>query len=171
VTESNLEEGRALARYHMKRKEQEIADRDTLVDVLKRGKYAIIAMCRQGEPYIVTLNHGYDEKRNALYFHCALEGLKIDFIRDNPEVCATVIEDRGYRMGECEQAYRSVVLWGKMYVVDDLQEKKHGIDVLLKHLEDEPDQVRERSLKSDEAYQKVGILRLDVTEMSGKQGE
>jgi nitroimidazol reductase NimA-like FMN-containing flavoprotein (pyridoxamine 5'-phosphate oxidase superfamily) len=81
------------------------------------------------------------------------------------------MEDGGYKMGECSQAYRSVVFWGKMHVVEELNEKKYGIDVLLSHLEDEPDQVKERSLKSDEAYEKVGILRLDIIEMTGKQGE
>jgi nitroimidazol reductase NimA-like FMN-containing flavoprotein (pyridoxamine 5'-phosphate oxidase superfamily) len=64
-----------------------------------------------------------------------------------------------------------VVFWGKMHVVEDMEEKKHGIDVLLNHLEDEPDEVKERSLKSDEAYKEVGMLRLDITEMTGKQGE
>ena len=160
-----------MARYHMKRSEKEIADRNTLIDVLRKGKYTTIAMCRENEPYLVTMNYGYDESRNALYFHCSREGLKLDMIGQNPSVCASVIEDLGYRMGQCEQAYRSVVLRGKMNVVDDLREKKHGIDILLNHLEDDPDQVKERSLKSDEAYREVGILRLEVTEMSGKQGE
>jgi len=160
-----------VARYHMKRSEKEISERNALINVLRKGKYATVAMCRNNEPYVVTMNYGYDEGESALYFHCSLKGLKLDLIGENPSVCASVIEDLGYRMGECEQAYRSVVLWGKMYVVDDLQEKKHGIDVLLNQLEDEPDRVRERSLKSDEAYQKVGIMRLDITEMSGKQGE
>jgi nitroimidazol reductase NimA-like FMN-containing flavoprotein (pyridoxamine 5'-phosphate oxidase superfamily) len=155
----------------MNKTEREITERGSLIDILKRGKYTIVAMCREGEPYVVTLSHGYDETRHALYFHCALKGLKIDFVRHSRDVCATVIEDRGYKVGHCQQAYRSVVFWGKMHVVEDMEEKKHGIDVLLNHLEDEPDEVKERSLKSDEAYKEVGMLRLDITEMTGKQGE
>ena len=160
-----------MARYHMNRSEKEITERKALIDVLRSGKYATVAMCRGNEPYMVTLNYGYDEEKSALYFHCSSEGLKLDIIGHNPNVCASVIEDRGYKTGQCEQAYRSVVLWGKMYVLEDLDEKKHGIDVLLNHLEDEPDQVRERSLKSDEAYERLGILRLDIKEITGKQGE
>ena len=160
-----------MARYHMNRSEKEVTDRKVLIGILRKGKYATVAMCRNNEPYIVTMNYGYDEGRSALYFHCSLKGLKLDMIGQNPSVCASVIEDLGYKMGQCEQAYRSVVLWGKMSVVEDLQEKKRGIDVLLNHLEDEPDQVRERSLKSDEAYEELGILRLDVEEITGKQGE
>jgi nitroimidazol reductase NimA-like FMN-containing flavoprotein (pyridoxamine 5'-phosphate oxidase superfamily) len=161
----------AMAKYHMNKKEREIEDRKVLLEILRRGKYVTIAMCRENEPYIVTLSYGYDENKNALYFHCSLEGLKLDFVKGNPSVCATVIEDKGYRMGECDQAYRSVVFWGRMQKVEELQEKKHGMQILLNHLEDDPDQVRKRSLKSDEVYEEVGILRLDITEISGKQGE
>jgi nitroimidazol reductase NimA-like FMN-containing flavoprotein (pyridoxamine 5'-phosphate oxidase superfamily) len=56
-----------------------------------------------------------------------------------------------------------------MYQIHDLTEKKHAINVLLEHLEDEPDIVREKSLKSDDDYKEVGILRLDITEMTGKK--
>jgi nitroimidazol reductase NimA-like FMN-containing flavoprotein (pyridoxamine 5'-phosphate oxidase superfamily) len=153
----------------VRKKEREITDREQLLEILKKGKYTVISMCRENEPYVVTLSYGYDEKQNSLFFHCSPQGLKLDFIRQNPNVCGTVIEDLGYKMGDCSHAYRSVVFWGKMYQIDDLTEKKHAIDVLLEHLEDEPDIVREKSLKSDEDYKDVGILRLDITEMTGKK--
>jgi nitroimidazol reductase NimA-like FMN-containing flavoprotein (pyridoxamine 5'-phosphate oxidase superfamily) len=156
--------------YHMNRKEKEISGREQLIDIIQQGKYASIAMCREGEPYLVTMNYGYDRQRNALYFHCAQKGLKLDFIRANPNACATVIEDRGYKMGECDHAFRSVVFWGTMYLVEDLQEKKRAVEVLLNHLEEDPNRVRQKSLKSDDVYQEVGILRLDIDEMTGKQG-
>jgi nitroimidazol reductase NimA-like FMN-containing flavoprotein (pyridoxamine 5'-phosphate oxidase superfamily) len=160
-----------VTKYHMHRKEKEITERSILIEILKKGKFSSNALCREGEPYIVTLNYGYDHSRNALYFHCAAKGLKLDFIEANTKACATVIEDLGYKIGECEHAYRSVVLWGRMHIVKELQEKKHAIDVLLAHLEDDPQQVKEKSIKSEETYEKVGILRLDIEEMTGKQGE
>ncbi len=160
-----------MAKYHMNRKDKEIAERSGLIDVLKHGNYATIAMCRENEPYLVTMNYGYDEEEHVLYFHCAQRGLKLEFMRANPKVCATVIEDRGYKMGECDQAYRSVVFRGTMHTVEDLQEKKRAIDVLLNHLEDDPDRIREKSLKSDEVYEEVGILRLDIEEMTGKEAQ
>jgi nitroimidazol reductase NimA-like FMN-containing flavoprotein (pyridoxamine 5'-phosphate oxidase superfamily) len=139
--------------------------------VLADGKYAIVSMCRENEPYIVTLNYGFDEAKNALYFHCALKGLKLDFIRTNPTVCATVIEDRGYKKDECDHAYRSVVFWAEMTAVEDLNEKKHAMEILLRHLEENPDPIRARNFPDDDAYRKVGILRLDIKEITGKQGE
>jgi nitroimidazol reductase NimA-like FMN-containing flavoprotein (pyridoxamine 5'-phosphate oxidase superfamily) len=155
----------------MRKKEREIIDKNLLSEILRNGKYVVISMCRDNEPYLVTLSYGYDENKNALFFHCSPQGLKLDFIRQNPNVCATVIEDRGYKMGDCSHAYRSVVFWGKMYQLHDLAEKKHAIDVLLDHLEDNPDIIREKSLKSDEDYKDVGILRLDISEMTGKKSD
>ena len=115
----------------MNRSDREITDRTELIRILKNGKYLIIAMCRRNEPYIVTLSYGYDETDDALYFHAAPKGLKIAFINENPDVCATVIEDRGYCQGQCEHHYASVVLRGKFSIIHDLEEKKKAMAVLL----------------------------------------
>jgi nitroimidazol reductase NimA-like FMN-containing flavoprotein (pyridoxamine 5'-phosphate oxidase superfamily) len=129
------------------------------------------ALCRGDEPYVVTMNYGYDEAQDALYFHCARKGLKTEFITQNPAVCGTAIEDRGYLQGECAHAFQSVVFWGEMHVVEELAEKKHAMQVMLDHLEEDPDRVRRTQLKNDAAYERVAILRLDVHEISGKQGQ
>ncbi len=159
-----------MAEYHMFKKEKEITDRSVLFEVLKKGKYAVVSLCRKDQPYIVTMNYGYDEARKALYFHSASHGLKLEFLSQNSRVCATVIEDHGYKKDECSHAYRTVVFWGEMYVVEELSEKKHGMEVLFRHLEDNPDPIRARNFKSDLDYEKVNILRFDIEEITGKQG-
>jgi uncharacterized protein len=159
-----------MRRYHMNKVEREIADPAVMEEILKQGKYAVIALSSSDLPYIVTLSYGYDADRKALYFHTAHRGVKLDYLRANPNVCATVIEDRGYIMGECAHGYRSVVLYGKLLEVEGLDEKKHGMDVMLCHLEENPDAVKKRSLKDDQAYARAAILRLDIDEMTGKAG-
>lgn len=159
-----------MSQYHVKRKDKELIDRGEIRAILSRGQYAYIALCRHDEPYIVTMNYGYDEKANALYFHCALEGQKLDFIKQNPRVCGTVIEDLGYCHGNCDHSYKSVVFRGKMAVVDEIAEKKHGIDIMIKHLEEQPDQVKTKLLKDDKTYARFHVLRLDIEEITAKQG-
>jgi nitroimidazol reductase NimA-like FMN-containing flavoprotein (pyridoxamine 5'-phosphate oxidase superfamily) len=160
----------SLQRYHMHKQEREITDPDALLDILSEGQYVVLAMCRENEPYVVTLSYGHDRQAHALYFHTALQGLKLDVIEQNPRVCGTVIEDRGYIQGECAHAYRSLVLWGEMYVVDDVAEKKHGMEILTEHLESDPDPIRRKHLQKADAYERVAILRLDIQHMTGKQG-
>lgn len=152
----------------MRRVEKEISDMETLIKILKGGKYTVISMCKENEVYLVTLSYGYDESKNALYFHCAKEGQKIEFIKSNPFVCGTVIEDNGYKDG-CSQAYRSVVFRGKMVIVEDIHEKKIGFDVLLNHLENNPSTTKNKFFKKDETYENLRMLRLDINEISGKE--
>lgn len=159
-----------MSSYHMRRQEKAIEDPRVFDDILKRGQFAILALCRENEPYAVTMNYGFDASRNTLYFHCAKEGLKIDFIRQNARVCGTVVEDRGYKTGECDHAYRSLVFWGRIAIVDNTEEKKHALDVMIHHLEEDPDPVRRRTLSKEDVTEKVCILRLDIDTISGKQG-
>jgi nitroimidazol reductase NimA-like FMN-containing flavoprotein (pyridoxamine 5'-phosphate oxidase superfamily) len=153
----------------MNKREREITDEKELFNIIKRGKFVTISMCRNNEPYIVSLSYGYDEQKHALYFHCATKGLKLEFINENPTVCATIIEDLGYVKDECEQQYHSVVFWGKMYLVKELEEKKYGLDILLNHLEENPDPIKKRNIQDEDKYNKVGILRLDINSLSGKK--
>ena len=160
-----------MKKYHMNKSEREMTDNKEIEGILKSGKYVTISMCRDNEPYIVTLSYGYDQSDNSLYFHTSLKGLKLDFIRDNPIVCATVIDDGGYLMNECSHAYRSVVFWGNMIILDSLDEKKHGMEVLLNHLEDIPIPIKERTLKNDQVYKNIAVLKLQITQISGKNGK
>lgn len=157
--------------YHFKRPDREITDPSQIREILKKGKFATIAMCWENEPYIVTLSYGLDDQENALYFHSAPDGLKLNFISKNADVCGTVIEDHGYIMGECEHKYRSVVFRGKMYIVDELDEKKHALNVMIDHLEQSPAEVKKRILKNDDVYKNVGIIKLKIESISAKAGQ
>ena len=161
-----------MKKYHMNRSDREIEDKLELKRIVRNGKFVVISMCSDNSPYVVTMNYGYDDRKNALYFHAAFKGLKMDIIKQNSNVCATVIEDLGYKPGECDHGYRSVVFWGKMSVIDDLEEKKYGLNILLNHLEEQPDEVKKKLLKEDSRYEKMqmAILRLDIEEMTGKEG-
>ena len=89
-------------KYHMiNRPNRELTEESDINAILKNGKFVVISMCRDNEPYIVTLSYGYDIENNSLYFHVARQGLKLDFLKSNKVVCATVIEDGGYIMDEC----------------------------------------------------------------------
>lgn len=159
-----------MRRYHLQKKEREIKEFDEILDIIKKGKYITIAMCRKNEPYIVTLSYGFDKTKNAFYLHSALKGLKYDFLRENSNVCATIIDDKGYIINECAHAYRSLVIWGKMCLVEESDEKVYGMDILLAHLENTPEQIKKGALSNIRMYKTFGIFRIDVVEMIGKSG-
>lgn len=152
------------------RPDREITQEPEIIEILRNGKFCSIALCNDNKPYLVTLSYGYTQEKNALYFHCATKGLKLEFIAKNPEVCATIIEDGGYVMKECAHNYKTVVFWGKLQVVTDKVEKEFGMRVLLKHLEKENTVVEEKIQKAFRQFTNMEILRLDIQEIHAKAG-
>jgi len=154
--------------HHPRRKDKEILDREEIVRILTEGKYAVIGMANGDDPYIVTLSYGYDAELDRLYFHCATKGEKLERIARNPKVCATIIEDRGYLHGKCSHAYATLIIRGAMELVADLEEKKRALIVMLNHLEKEPAPILARNIKNDASYDTVTILKLELSDVSGK---
>ena len=157
-----------MPRYHMQKAEREIHDNSVFQEILSNGKFTTISLCKKNEPYLVTLSYGFDREKNCLYFHSAKKGLKFEFLQKNSLVCGTIVEDLGYNQDKCSHSYRSIVFWGNLVVVDNLDEKIHGFDVLLKHLERQPDKLRARFFKDSKVYDSTSILRLDIDEITGK---
>ena len=59
--------------FHVRRKDREITKADEMHQVSKQATYVTVALCMEGEPYLVSLSHGDDQTQNCLYFHCALK--------------------------------------------------------------------------------------------------
>lgn len=124
------------SRVHMRRSDRAITDDATIERLLRDGRFVTIALAdTDGEPYAVTLSYGYDPEAGRLYFHVAHEGRKLDIIARNPRACATVVADGGYNTGECEHPFQSVVLHGRMRIIEAAEEKRRAIETLVRHLE------------------------------------
>ena len=73
----------------MRRKDRE-RDRAFAYDVIDRCEYGVAAMAGEGgAPYCVPLS--LVRLGDALYFHCALEGTKLDCLRRSPRVCVSFV--------------------------------------------------------------------------------
>jgi nitroimidazol reductase NimA-like FMN-containing flavoprotein (pyridoxamine 5'-phosphate oxidase superfamily) len=155
---------------HMRRKEKEIKNRREIIAILEQAKYITIAMCRANEPYLVTLSHGYDRAKNCIYFHCAKEGKKIDILKENSLVWGQALIDRGYVQNACDHLYATTHFRGKVTFLENKQEKRHALEVMIKILEDDPKEVMGTQLGEDSVV-KVQIGRIDIEYMSGKKSE
>ena len=152
--------------FHVRRKDREITDPEMLRKVLKSTKYITIALCMDNEPYLVPLSHGYDEEKNCLYFHCANEGKKLVYAKTNNKVWGQVVQDYGVT-DECDYAYTSVHFSGKLFMIEDLNEKKHGIEVMVRQLSPNPEAKLAKIKPEKLATTSMG--RIDINSMTGKQ--
>jgi len=159
-----------MKRYHLRRSDKQWNDREEIEQVLASVRIMTVACCLENEPYLFTVDFAWEPQTRQLWFHCAAEGRKVDIIKANPRVCVTVVEDRGYVEGECDHAYRSLILEGEAQVVTDLAEKRRGLELLARKHEPQPETVLARLAGDEEAVRNVAIVRITVDAMSGKQG-
>lgn len=152
--------------FHVRRKEREITDPAEMRSVLKTTKYVTVAQCMNNQPYLVSLSHGYDEAKNCLYFHCASEGKKLVYMQANNRVWGQAVLDYGVT-NECDYAYTCVEFWGKMVLVDDPEEKRHGMEVMVRQVSPRPEE--KLSKIKPEKYVKTTIGRIDIEGMTGKK--
>ncbi len=152
--------------FHVRRKEREITNIDEIKQVLSQTKYVTIALCKDNEPYIVALGHGYDSQKNCLYFHCAPEGKKLVYAEANNRVWGQAVMDYGVT-DDCDYAYTCVHFSGIMTLVIDTPEKLYGLQMLVRQVAPNPE-VKLSKIKS-EKIQKTTIGRIDIKYLSGKK--
>lgn len=154
-------------KYHMRRKDKEIVDGATMRKILKSTQYVTIAMCKDDQPYLVSLSHGYHEERNCIYFHCAEEGKKIDYLKVNSGVWGQAVIDRGYSQGECNHLYASVMFFGKVTFLEDRDEKWNALALMTRHLDGDPERLI--AARKPESLENTIIGRIDIEHMTGKK--
>lgn len=157
-----------MQKYHLRRHDKEVKKQSALGRILRSTRYITLSMCMDDEPYLVTLNHGFDQERGCLYFHCAPEGKKLDILRANPRVWGMAIEDLGYLDGRCDHAYRSVMFGGSVFFLSEVEEKRRALEIMIHQQESDPEKVILEQLKEG-AIRAVTIGRIDIEEMSGKE--
>ena len=83
----------------------------------KRAAFSVIG--DDGYPYTIPINFYYDEADNIIYFHGAKEGHKMDCLKqcDKASFC---VMDKGFKKdGEWAVHYQSVIVFGKIKMVND----------------------------------------------------
>ena len=152
--------------FHVRRREREITDFDEMRMVLKSTKYVTVAFCMNNEPYLVALNHGYDQNQNCIYFHCAPEGKKLIYAAANSNVWGQAILDFGVTE-ECDYAYTSVHFSGKFSLITDTAEKRHAMEILVRQVSLNPE-VKLAKIKP-EKLASTTLGKIEISYMSGKK--
>jgi len=156
-----------MKRFHARRKDKEIDSLEELWDVLRSQKYMTVACSKDNQPYLFTVNYAFDHSKNSLYFHCAPEGKKMEYLASNPLVWGQVIEDRGYLYGKCDHNYRSVHFQGVVQVVQEEKEKMEALHLLIDQQELDPEPVK-RNL-TPKQIENTAIVKILIIGISGKK--
>ncbi|MCP5106350.1 MAG: pyridoxamine 5'-phosphate oxidase family protein [bacterium] len=153
----------------MRRKEKAITDSDELGAIMQKADVCRLGLAVDNTPYVVPVNYGYDTETNCIFIHCAKEGRKLDMIRQNNTVCFEMdvdmeIADRGKTACNWSTSYRSVIGYGTASMVEDFEQKKNALDIIMNHYSsNESFEYKKKSIEG------VGIIKIAVTHLSGKK--
>jgi len=159
--------------YHMRRMDRAIKERKTMETVLKEARYVTLALSKDNAPYLVSLSSFYDPDAECIYFHCAQEGRKLDYMRANPAVWGQAILDRGYVNGECNHLYATVMFEGRVEFADSVAEKRRIMEFMfaqqerkvLGHKGVDPHKAR---ISSDAELRQTTVGSIVLSELTGK---
>lgn len=149
----------------MRRFKQQISE-DECIRILKEQPRGILSMHGDdGYPYGIPMDHWYNEADGCLYFHCAKEGKKIDSVKRDDKVSYCVYDQGFRREGEWALNINSVVVFGRMRIVEDEDKKREICTNLCRKFTDD-----EEFLKNEmtNAFPRVCCLELSIEHMTGK---
>lgn len=152
----------------MRRKDREIIDIPTTLEIIRHCKVLRLAMCADQTPYIVPLNFGYayEDGVFSFYFHCAGQGKKLDLMAKNPAVCFEM--DRGHALAPADSPcgygynYESVIGSGTVQIVTDTKDKKRFLSAIMAH------QTGETFCFNDSQASAVTVCKIQVDSLSAK---
>ncbi len=151
----------------MRRKDREIKDFDKILQIMRQCDSCVLALNDDGFPYMVPLNFGMDieDRQLYLYFHCAMQGKKLDLIRKDNRATFEMDCDHNFILYDkrmsCTMGYSSVIGHGLIEFVED-EKKYEALKVLMRqyHAED--------FLFNIDIIKVTTVLKMKVLDITGK---
>ncbi|MEW5873306.1 MAG: pyridoxamine 5'-phosphate oxidase family protein [Chloroflexota bacterium] len=152
----------------MRRKDKEIKDQRLIENVIRASQVVRLGLAKDNLPYVVPLSFGYDGQ--AIYFHGAGEGRKIDFMQANPQVCfefegiVRLIDDAS---SPCNWSFsfQSVIGYGRVVELTELDDKVAALQCIVR-------QYSSRELHFEASrVAPVRVWKIEIESLSGKQSK
>lgn len=151
--------------HPVRRKERAITDRAEIDQIIRSDKVMRIALSDNNIPFLVPVFYAYDGE--ALYFHSAKAGTKIDILKRNNAVCFEISVDQGFiesdKACDFEAKHRTVIGFGKATFVENEAEKIKALDLIVANFSDKKFEYPKSNLSS------TAVIRIDIETIKGKK--
>ena len=152
----------------MTKREHQVTDPQQILDILDKAKVLHLGLAVDNEPYVVPMNYGYTMEggKLVLYLHSAVRGKKLDMIRANSrvffEIDCDIMPFEGKVPCQYGLVYSSIMGRGTAQIVEDVEEKKQAMTILMKT------QTGKDFSFEDRLVSIVAVIRIDVEEYTAK---
>lgn len=139
-------------------------EKEEILKILEEGEYGIVSTVGQdGHPYGFPMS--YILMDNFIYFHCALEGHKMDNMRYNNRVSFCVVGDTKLIPQDLDTAYESVILFGESEEVHGEEKLKALIEIVNKYCEGFE---LEGKLEAERDQEITAVVKISIDSIAGK---
>lgn len=137
--------------------------------ILNQNTSGVLALSGDnGYPYAVPLSYVYSN--GNIYFHCALDGHKIDAIKSCNKASFCIIDKDTIAPGEYTTYFRSIIAFGKIHVLESKDAKMEAIKKLAaKYSPLESEENTTRTINY--GWERFCMLGLSIEHLSGKQAK
>lgn len=150
----------------MRRKVREISI-EAAKDLLRNSRRGVLAVNGDnGYPYALPLNYIYDEDSNAIIFHGARVGHKLDSIKACDKVCFTVYGNETIKEEAWAPYVQSTIVYGRCHLVDDQERAMEILRDLARKYYPSEDIIEEEIAKAGKAVQ---MFKIEIEHMTGKE--
>ena len=147
----------------LRRKDRAIT-KDEAIALLNRAEYGVLStVTENGKPYGVPLNFCMIDR--CIYFHCAVEGQKIDNIKKNKSVSFCAVGNTEILPEKFGMIYESVIVSGEVEEVFDMNKQIAMEGMLHKYSPDYFD----KGIKYIEGLkEKTRVFKITINTLTGK---
>jgi len=152
----------------MRRSDKEIIDLDTIHGIVRGCQVCRLGLAVDGEPYVVPISFGFDGE--AVYFHTANHGRKIDMMTANPRACVQF--ERNVELVTDDDdacawtfSYESVIGFGAVTELVRDKDKINGLNRIMQHYSGRNWSFPEQPMSS------TRVWRVDLDILTGKRSE
>ena len=151
--------------FSMRRKDRE-TDKNFALEVIDRCEYGVLAMSRlNGEPYCIPLS--IVRRNSYIYFHCAMEGEKIENLRHSQKVCMTCVGNVKSIESKFTTSYESAVIFGTAEEVSENNEKIEALRLICQKYA--PTNMDNFDDAIDRSLSRTGIWKVKIETVTGKR--
>ena len=149
----------------MRRKKQQLSTKECVEILRKRTSGVLAVFGEDGYPYAVPISYVYEDGK--IYFHSAKAGHKIDAIQQNSKVSFCIIDQDQVVPEKYTSYFRSVIVFGKVRILEDDQEKYKSIEQLaVKYAPDDREEERKKAIEQE--WKAFCMLELTIEHMTGE---
>lgn len=152
----------------VRRQNRILEDHNRIEELLTTSEYGFLSLgiTENGYGYGIPISYAYDKEENSLYFHCAMEGQKIEMLKDNNKVSFCVVGNTRPIAEQFTTLYESVIAFGKvdMNLSDD--EKRKALRLLVQKYSPGHEAMGESYM--DKSWNRTFSFKIRIEHLSAK---